>query len=74
VVTIADIKGAVNGTEIFAFDGGSSKEVLTLCQAEEAAIRTALTASGGRQTAAARLLDIDYSRFKRLLEKHGIFK
>lgn len=74
VVTIADIKGAVNGTEIFACDGGSSKEVLTLCQAEEAAIRTALTASGGRQTAAARLLDIDYSRFKRLLEKHGIFK
>lgn len=74
VVTVADIVHVVNRTNMPGSDESSAKAVVTLRQAEEAAIRAALIASEGRQTAAARLLDIDYSRFKRLLEKHGIEK
>lgn len=70
VAGIADITAVANRTE--AADGGSKKEVATLRQAEEEAIRAALAAADGRQAAAARLLDIDYSRFKRLLEKYGL--
>ena len=47
------------------------KAVATLREAEAEAIRAALAAAEGRLAAAARMLDIDYSRFKRLLEKHG---
>ena len=66
-----DIAAAVNRTERGG-DGEERRPVATLRQAEEDAIRAALTTADGRQAAAARLLDIDYSRFKRLLEKFGI--
>lgn len=74
VVEISDAVAAVMQTERVAADVESQKGVVTLRQAEEQAVRTALAAADGRQAAAARLLDIDYSRFKRLLEKHGIAK
>ena len=70
VVAISDIRDAANRTEATA--AGGENAVLTLRQAEEAAVRAALATANGRQAAAARLLDIDYSRFKRLVEKYGI--
>jgi len=72
VVKTADILDAVNQNKPPGSGDVDKKEVATLRQAEEEALRAALTAADGRQAAAARLLDIDYSRFKRLLEKHGI--
>ncbi len=71
VVDITDIMNAVNRTDTVAA-GSDRNSVITLRQAEEEAVRAALTAAGGRQAAAARLLDIDYSRCKRLLEKYGM--
>jgi DNA-binding NtrC family response regulator len=70
VVAMSDIRDAVNRTEATATCGENA--VLTLRQAEEAAVRAALASANGRQAAAARLLDIDYTRFKRLVEKYGI--
>ena len=72
VVGISDVMDAVKQTGAVATDLENKKFVVTLRQAEEQAIRAALEAANGRQAAAARLLDIDYSRFKRLLERHGI--
>ena len=72
VVGVSDVMDAVKQTKAVAVAVDGKKGIVTLHQAEEQAIRNALAAAGGRQTAAARLLDIDYSRFKRLLEKHGI--
>jgi DNA-binding NtrC family response regulator len=72
VLEIADIIGVANRKGTSASGDSGKKEVATLRQTEEEAIRAALEAADGRQAAAARLLDIDYSRFKRLLEKHGI--
>ena len=46
--------------------------VLTLEQAERAAIASALAAAGGQRMEAARLLNIDYQRFKRKVEKLGV--
>ncbi|HEX9007315.1 MAG TPA: sigma-54 dependent transcriptional regulator [Bacteroidota bacterium] len=45
---------------------------LTLDQMEQQAIRQALEAAGGKRMEAARLLDVEYRRFKRMLEKHGL--
>jgi DNA-binding NtrC family response regulator len=36
------------------------------------AVRQALAASGGRKMEAARLLDVDYSSFKRMLDRYGL--
>ena len=71
MLEIKDIAAAVNQMEPVG-SGEGRRSVATLRQAEELAIRSALAAADGRQAAAARLLDIDYSRFKRLLEKYGI--
>jgi DNA-binding NtrC family response regulator len=70
MVAMSDIRDSINRTEATA--AGGENAVLTLRQAEEAAVRAALSAANGRQAAAARFLDIDYSRFKRLVEKYGI--
>ena len=72
VIQAADIADVANRTEPAAGAAAGRRVVLTLRRAEEEAIRTALEAADGKQMAAARLLDIDYQRFKRLLEKHGI--
>jgi DNA-binding NtrC family response regulator len=45
---------------------------LTLEQLEQLAVQQALAATGGKKMEAARLLDVEYGRFKRLLERHGL--
>ena len=45
---------------------------LTLDQLELQAVRQALDATGGKKMEAARLLDVEYRRFKRMLEKYGL--
>jgi transcriptional regulator with AAA-type ATPase domain len=45
---------------------------LTLEQLEQLAVQQALAAAGGKKMEAARLLDVEYGRFKRLLERHGL--
>jgi DNA-binding NtrC family response regulator len=45
---------------------------LTLDQLEEQAVRQALDTTGGKRMEAARLLDVEYRRFKRMLEKYGL--
>lgn len=72
IVEVADVTAAVRRPQGAAAGGAGTREVLTLRRAEEQALRAALAAAGGRQAAAARLLDIDYSRFRRLMEKHRI--
>ncbi len=44
----------------------------TLDQLERQAVRQALDAAGGKRMEAARLLDVEYRRFKRMLEKYGL--
>lgn len=44
----------------------------TLDELEQQAVMGALDAANGNKTQAARLLDVEYRRFKRLLEKHGL--
>jgi len=70
VVTVKDLENAVNRAA--SAPAEPTRAVTTLYQAEADAIRAALAAADGRLAAASRLLDIDYSRFKRLLEKHGM--
>ncbi len=50
----------------------STEPLLTLEQAEARAMKAALVASGGRRMEAAKLLSIDYQRFRRLLQKHRL--
>jgi transcriptional regulator with GAF, ATPase, and Fis domain len=45
---------------------------LTLDQLEQLAVQQALAATGGKKMEAARLLDVEYGRFKRLLERYGL--
>ena len=45
---------------------------LTLEQLEQLAVQQALAATGGKKMEAARLLDVEYGRFKRLLERYGL--
>ncbi|MBJ6727664.1 sigma-54-dependent transcriptional regulator [Geomesophilobacter sediminis] len=45
---------------------------LTLEEIEARAVRDALAATGGKKMEAARLLDVEYGRFKRMLERHGL--
>lgn len=47
--------------------------LLTLDESEARTIQAALAASNGRKMEAARLLAVDYQRFKRLLLKHGLY-
>jgi DNA-binding NtrC family response regulator len=45
---------------------------LTLDQLKRLAVQQALAATGGKKMEAARLLDVEYGRFKRLLERYGL--
>lgn len=47
-----------------------SATLLTLDQTIQQALQQALTATGGKKMEAARLLEIEYGRFKRLLRRH----
>jgi DNA-binding NtrC family response regulator len=44
----------------------------TLKELKRQAIEQALAATAGKKMEAARLLDINYSSFKRMLEKYGL--
>lgn len=50
----------------------SYQRPLTLDQMEQQAVRQALEATDGKKMEAARLLDVEYRRFKRMLEKYGL--
>ncbi|MBI2353744.1 MAG: sigma-54-dependent Fis family transcriptional regulator [Deltaproteobacteria bacterium] len=49
-----------------------SPRLQTLDELEQQAVRQALDAADGNKTQAARLLDVEYRRFKRMLEKYGL--
>lgn len=71
-IEIRDIMNAINTTEINQLTKIDKRPVATLNQAEKEAITNALLNANGKLMAASRILDIDYSRFKRLLAKHSI--
>lgn len=49
-----------------------SPRLQTLDELEQQAVRQALDAADGNKTQAARLLNVEYRRFKRMLEKYGL--
>ncbi len=51
---------------------GSADRLQTLEEFKRHAIRQALAATGGKRMEAARLLDIDYSSFKRMIDKYKL--
>lgn len=59
-----------------AVKSGASPEAIPQVQSLEElkrdAVRQALAATGGKKMEAARLLDLDYSSFKRMLDRYGL--
>jgi two-component system response regulator AtoC len=71
VVGVEDLGFAV-GREVVAVPVPAAGGVQTLDEAVEAAVRTALAASGGNLSAAARVLGVDRNTLKRKLERMGL--
>jgi DNA-binding NtrC family response regulator len=69
IITVEELSSAIKNQ-------ASSEEVgrppQTLEELKRDAIRQALTATGGKKMEAARLLDVDYSTFKRMLDKYHL--
>jgi DNA-binding NtrC family response regulator len=59
-------------TNIAANEKTGSTRSQTFKELKCQAIEQALAAAGGKKMEAARLLDINYSSFKRMLEKYGL--
>lgn len=76
-IALQFMEGKTHSTALFSATEiaiGAPEQPLTLNEAEAQTILAALAASNGRKMEAARLLDVDYQRFKRLMLKHGLFQ
>jgi len=65
-----DLAGLIPSVE--AAQGGSAPRLQSLEALKRDAVRQALAATGGKKMEAARLLEVEYSSFKRMLEKYGL--
>jgi DNA-binding NtrC family response regulator len=70
-ITVSDLAYVMNDVRRAA-DKGSPLTIQSLEELKRDAVRQALAASGGRKMEAARLLDVDYSSFKRMLDRYGL--
>jgi DNA-binding NtrC family response regulator len=59
-------------TERRGAEPDAASRVPTLQEVKRQAVLQALAATGGRKMEAARLLDVEYGSFKRMLEKYGL--
>lgn len=74
-VTAAILRGVLDSETLPApqpAEGPAGAEVTTLRAAERRALEQAVAASGGKLMQAARLLGIDYKRFRRLMARHRL--
>jgi DNA-binding NtrC family response regulator len=55
-----------------ATDGAATGQLQSLEELKREAVKQALAATGGKKMEAARLLDVDYSSFKRMLDRYGL--
>jgi len=67
-----DLAGIVTATPGRRADEGSSSRLQSLEEIKRDAVLQALAATGGKKMEAARLLEVDYSSFKRMLEKYRL--
>ena len=65
---LADVMSATGR----ASETDPSFHLQSLDELKQAAVRQALAATGGKKMEAARLLDVDYSSFKRMLDRYGL--
>ena len=70
VITGADLENSMNVPHTTS--GASAGPLLTLDELKRQAVQQALAATGGKKMEAARLLDIEYRNFKRLLDKYTL--
>ncbi len=66
-LTSRELSAVMQGTGVA---DGNRQQLQTLEDMERAAIMQALEATGGRKMEAARLLAVDYGRFKRMLDRY----
>ncbi|HJV64761.1 MAG TPA: sigma-54 dependent transcriptional regulator [Geomonas sp.] len=69
-LTCDDLARVMTGAEPSA--AASAPRLQSLEELKRHAVMQALAATGGRKMEAARLLEVDYSSFKRMLEKYGL--
>lgn len=67
---IDDLSNVLSGTHTNTAEIGPT-QLQTLKELKRYAIEQALLATDGKKMEAARLLDVNYSSFKRMLEKYG---
>ena len=65
---LADVMTSVSRTA----DKETAHHVQSLEELKRQAVQQALAATGGKKMEAARLLDVDYSSFKRMLDRYGL--
>jgi DNA-binding NtrC family response regulator len=70
-LTSEDVVKVMAATNMAPIEKGSARPQ-TFKELQCQAIEQALAASGGKKMEAARLLDVNYSSFKRMLEKYGL--
>lgn len=70
-LTSEDLVKVMAATNMTTIEKGSPRPQ-SLEDLKRQAIELALTATGGKKMEAARLLDVNYSSFKRMLEKYGL--
>ena len=70
IITGADLENSMNVPH--ATSGASAGPLLTLDELKRQAVVQALAATSGKKMEAARLLDIEYRNFKRLLDRYTL--
>jgi len=71
-ITAHDLTGILSVVSRPGTQEPAARSVQSLEDLKRDAVRQALAATGGKKMEAARLLDVDYSSFKRMLDRYGI--
>lgn len=71
-ITAPDLAGILSVASRLGTQEPAARSVQSLEDLKRDAVRQALAATGGKKMEAARLLDVDYSSFKRMLDRYGI--
>jgi DNA-binding NtrC family response regulator len=71
LISASDLACVMNDVKR-ASDSEAPPSIKSLEELKRDAVKAALSASGGKKMEAARMLDVDYSSFKRMLDRYGL--